>query len=83
MIINTLAASHGEKPPVAAFLSLSHAHLNRLTASWRRGVSTELFGPDVDADACFWRALHWPNSPAYFNEGIDGEKYFFHSNVAM
>lgn len=76
MIINALAASHREKPPVAAILSLSHAHLNQLTASWRGGISTELFGPDVDADACFWRVLHCTNSPAYFNEVIDGEKYF-------
>lgn len=35
------------------------------------------FGPNVDADALFWKAPHCTNTPAYFNEAVDGEQCYF------
>lgn len=52
MVINALAAGHGQKPPVAAICSPSHVHLNQPMAPRCRRISMELFRPDVDADAC-------------------------------
>lgn len=47
MIINALTTSHQGKTPVAAIVSLSHAHLNQLTALRCQGISTELSAPAV------------------------------------
>lgn len=67
MVINALAAGHGQKPPVAAIL----LHTCTWTNPWLHGVGEFLWNSS-DQMWMLMLAAHCTNSPAYFNEGDDG-----------
>lgn len=51
MIINALAASHRDKPPVAAVLSFERVYLNQLMALWHQGVAMQSSGTGPGPEA--------------------------------